>query len=632
MNSILMSSNGTTYTIKAQLGSGSFGTVYQVLDLRTNKYYSCKIISKGLLQKYNAESMIRQEIKMQSTLNHKNILKVYHSFEDNQNIYIISEYCSRGSLQFPKTPYKDKDVFNVCISLLGVLDCLHQNKIIHRDLNQKMFFFMRMELINQGILVGPLISIKQSPFFVELLNICHQRLFQNNNMITKQIVIHLEHQFILELQILFLFFLNQFINYIYELQKEIDQKIIQDKQKSIKFKNKIIYQLYQYQILLHTHFPFQGNSQPELIGKIVNQEIVVNRSVDEDLLILIQALLTKDPNERPTVQQLYLSKWIKKQMKLNNIFNKYENEQLKNKFRQKNITIKTLELNGSIKSSLSDSQKSSLTQSSSTQISSSNNPCSPLVNKCNIDQIFNFKDSDTKMLIILELLISKFIKQYLLFVSSKFISQYKLKMLLLDYQINFQQTSCLCLIRIIIMLLFIIIMTEQYIMDSEIIEDEVDRPVSVYNLNVCLKETLILDYKIVNQMSLIFKIQSRNEQTSLQFLWFQKRIGKTKEIPKQELKIDLMENRTKNEQLSFKKPIQPIQQLSIISNGDQSSLFTRKETVPKINFVGEMKESINQNTTVDLRKNQKLHTHILLNQKMVYLTQKSIFYSSSKAF
>ena len=31
-------------------------------------------------------------------------------------------------------------------------------------------------------------------------------------------------------------------------------------------------------------------------------------------------------------------------MKLNNIFNKYENEQLKNKFRNKNITIKTLEV------------------------------------------------------------------------------------------------------------------------------------------------------------------------------------------------------------------------------------------------------------------------------------------------
>lgn len=33
-------------------------------------------------------------------------------------------------------------------------------------------------------------------------------------------------------------------------------------------------------------------------------------------------------------------------------------------------------------------------------------------------------------------------------------------------------------------------MTEQYIFDSEIIEDEVDRPVSVYNLNVCSKEDI----------------------------------------------------------------------------------------------------------------------------------------------
>ncbi|CAD8123483.1 unnamed protein product [Paramecium sonneborni] len=344
MNSILMSSNGTTYTIKSQLGSGSFGTVYQVLDMRINKYFACKIISKALLQKYNAESMIRQEIKIQSTLNHKNILKVYHSFEDNQNIYIISEYCSRGSLQVPKTPYSEKDVFNVCISLLGALDCLHQNKIIHRDLKLENVFLHEDGTYKLGDFGWATYIDKVEPI------LCGTTEYMPPEVVLKQ-----QHNYKVD---------------CYSL-------------------GALIY------ILLHTHFPFQGNSQPELIGKIVSQEVIVNRNVDEDLQILIQALLTKDFNERPTVQQLYLSKWIKKQMKLNNIFNKYENEQLKNKFRQKNITIKTLEMNGSVKSSLSDSQKSSLTHSSSTQISSSNNPCSPLINKCNMDQIFNFKDFDS---------------------------------------------------------------------------------------------------------------------------------------------------------------------------------------------------------------------------------------------
>ncbi|CAD8193512.1 unnamed protein product [Paramecium octaurelia] len=343
MNNIIMSGNGTTYALKAQLGSGSFGTVYQVLDLSSNKYFACKIISKAMLNKYNAESMVRQEIKIQSTLNHKNILKVHHSFENNQNIYIISEFCSKGSLQNPKTPYEEKDVFNVCISLLGALDCLHQNKIIHRDLKLENVF-----LHEDG-------TYKLGDFgWATYINKVEPILCGTTEYMPPEVVLKQQHDYKVD---------------CYSL-------------------GALIY------ILLHTHFPFQANSQSELIWKITNQEIVVDSHINEDLQILIQALLTKDPNDRPTVQQLYLSRWIKKQMKLNNIFNKYENEELKNKFRHKNLPIKTLEVNGSVKTSLSDSQKTSLTHSSSTQFSSSNNPFSPATNKGNIDQIFNFKDFD----------------------------------------------------------------------------------------------------------------------------------------------------------------------------------------------------------------------------------------------
>lgn len=39
-----------------------------------------------------------------------------------------------------------------------------------------------------------------------------------------------------------------------------------------------------------------------------------------------------------------MSKWIKKQMKLYNIFNKYENQQLKSKTLSKNLAIKIIDV------------------------------------------------------------------------------------------------------------------------------------------------------------------------------------------------------------------------------------------------------------------------------------------------
>lgn len=60
---------------------------------------------------------------------------------------------------------------------------------------------------------------------------------------------------------------------------------------------------------------------------------------------------------------------------------------------------------------------------------------------------------------------------------------------------------------------------------------------------------------------------------------------------------------------TFQKPKQPIESLSLVSNGEHSSQYSYKETVPKINFVGEMKESQNQVVTIDLRKNFKFNTN-----------------------
>lgn len=45
-----------------------------------------------------AELNVEREILINMKLNHKNILKMMETFEDDQNIYIVFEYCSGGNL------------------------------------------------------------------------------------------------------------------------------------------------------------------------------------------------------------------------------------------------------------------------------------------------------------------------------------------------------------------------------------------------------------------------------------------------------------------------------------------------------------------------------------------------------
>lgn len=93
------------------------------------------------------------------------------------------------------------------------------------------------------------------------------------------------------------------------------------------------------QILLHCKFPFKGSTQKELIGQILTKEIELDESINPDIKELLYAMLEKDPYARLTIRELYLSPWIRKMMRRNNIFNKYENEEMKKRIKSMPIKI-----------------------------------------------------------------------------------------------------------------------------------------------------------------------------------------------------------------------------------------------------------------------------------------------------
>jgi len=59
---------------------------------------------------------------------------------------------------------------------------------------------------------------------------------------------------------------------------------------------------------------------------------------------ILLSLLAKDQDIRANINEIYLTKFMKRKMKEFNIFNKYENEEMKNKLKKmKSPPIKTVD-------------------------------------------------------------------------------------------------------------------------------------------------------------------------------------------------------------------------------------------------------------------------------------------------
>ena len=121
------------YTFGKEIGKGSFGQVRLAIHKSTKQLRAIKIIKKG---EVNLENLIN-EISILSKLSHPAIMQIYEIFEDNLNVYIVSEYCKGGELFdiiTQKGSFSEKEACIVMKQLISAICYSHQNGIVHRDL------------------------------------------------------------------------------------------------------------------------------------------------------------------------------------------------------------------------------------------------------------------------------------------------------------------------------------------------------------------------------------------------------------------------------------------------------------------------------------------------------------------
>jgi serine/threonine protein kinase len=140
------------YTINRQISSGSFGTIYEILNEEDNKIYALKELTN--IDTVSKERFER-EVKILSELDHPNIVKIFYwnvgGDAPKFAPYYVMEYLGGGSLKDYMAEKFDSDekyyfdidwtIKTIILPICNALALVHNSNVYHRDLKPSNIMF-----------------------------------------------------------------------------------------------------------------------------------------------------------------------------------------------------------------------------------------------------------------------------------------------------------------------------------------------------------------------------------------------------------------------------------------------------------------------------------------------------------
>ena len=134
--------NISDFILIGSIGKGNFGEVKKMQYKGNNQIYAVKFVPKTNTIVQDNTNIFR-EVQIMSKSNHKNIVKLYGYFEDNENCYFVYELVQGCNLETYVDKFKANSfathieqnlLINIFKQILSGLLYLHSNYIFHRDI------------------------------------------------------------------------------------------------------------------------------------------------------------------------------------------------------------------------------------------------------------------------------------------------------------------------------------------------------------------------------------------------------------------------------------------------------------------------------------------------------------------
>ncbi|GMM32361.1 polo kinase [Martiniozyma asiatica (nom. inval.)] len=141
--SIVKNRHGRGYRRGHFLGEGGFARCFQMKD-DTGRTFAAKTVAKASIKNEKTKTKLLSEIKIHKSMSHPNIVEFIDCFEDDVNVYILLEICPNQSLMDLLKHRKllsEPETRFFMVQIIGAIKYLHRRRVVHRDLKLGNIFF-----------------------------------------------------------------------------------------------------------------------------------------------------------------------------------------------------------------------------------------------------------------------------------------------------------------------------------------------------------------------------------------------------------------------------------------------------------------------------------------------------------
>jgi serine/threonine protein kinase len=128
---------GDDYELLGEIGSGAFGRVYRVRDLRLEREVALKVLDPSLVTEPEVVERFRREAQLAASLQHPNIVSIYDIDERYGLLRYTMELirgANLGQLVEELGPLDPESTVRILDDALSALEHAHERRLVHRDI------------------------------------------------------------------------------------------------------------------------------------------------------------------------------------------------------------------------------------------------------------------------------------------------------------------------------------------------------------------------------------------------------------------------------------------------------------------------------------------------------------------